>query len=79
MNNNELIEENNNDIVTDKIVSLKKKTNVYKPTPPLNRIIRESGGHGICELCGSTVLRMNWWNPFSLKKCIHLECGHIQK
>lgn len=55
-----------------------KQNLMEKPKEPLNRILREEGGHGTCEKCGSSMLRIKWWGFFGPKKCIHPKCGYIK-
>lgn len=45
------------------------------PNPPLNRIILESGGAGVCPKCGSSVVRKYWL--LGEIECIHPQCGEM--
>lgn len=45
------------------------------PMPPLIRIMKESGGCGICPKCGSTMHRKNLL-PVGKKMCDQPECGY---
>jgi len=54
----------------------KKQNFPPKPSPPLNRLLKEGIGHRICPECGSSMMKTKFFFfGKSKSKCIHPDCG----